>query len=69
MANMSGSTTMTLSQAADAARFQLEWEKGHGIKMEENTSANVFSKFYPTAREEVHCVMVVMSLNKGQSAS
>jgi len=29
---MRGSTTMTPSQAADASRMQLEWEKGHGIK-------------------------------------
>lgn len=32
MSSMRGSTTMTPSQAVDASRMQLEWEKGHEIK-------------------------------------
>lgn len=30
MSTMKGSTTVTPSQAADALRKQLGWEKGHG---------------------------------------
>lgn len=32
MATMRGFTIMTPSQAANATRLQLEWEKDHGIK-------------------------------------
>lgn len=58
MATMRGFTIMTPSQAANATRLQLEWEKDHGIKRnvkkknKKKKRANLFPKFYSTAREE-----------------
>lgn len=52
MTTMRGSPTVTPSQAAGPQDSKLNWKRVTGKKeMEGITQANVFPKFYPTARE------------------